>query len=322
MPAQAPMLQRRCACGGTPGPDGECAACKARRLGVQRRADAAGPQIAPPIVHDVLRGPGRALDPGVRGEMEARFEHDFSRVRVHTDAAAAASAKSVAARAYTVGSHVVFGEDRYAPGTPAGSELLAHELTHVVQQRAAGDVPAVLPVAPADDALERAAATASADGARVQRQDEGDTRFRRRDIRSQDAPTRTGQVWTGTIDRVEVQETFRRHPAEPPHTDQMADMSGGFHPVTVPGTTRPRGLGLDAHSPGRGDPRIRRGGVRAADPDAARLPQPGAQPAPLRRPVQHAQCGAHRAASGRRLHATPQCRSETRSTSASTTGTG
>jgi hypothetical protein len=90
---------------------------------------------APPIVHDVLRGPGRALDPGVRGEMEARFEHDFSRVRVHNDAAAAASAKSVAARAYTVGSHVVFGEDRYAPGTPAGSELLAHELTHVVQQR-------------------------------------------------------------------------------------------------------------------------------------------------------------------------------------------
>jgi hypothetical protein len=109
MPAQAPMLQRRCACGGTPGPDGECAACKARRLGVQRRAAAAGPQIAPPIVHDVLRGPGRPLDPGVRGEMEARFEHDFSRVRVHNDTAAAASAKSVAARAYTVGSHVVFG---------------------------------------------------------------------------------------------------------------------------------------------------------------------------------------------------------------------
>jgi hypothetical protein len=167
--------------------------------------------------------------------MEARFDHDFSRVRIHADEAAASSAESVAARAYTVGSHVVFGANRYAPGTAAGTELLAHELTHVVQQRDAGDVPAVLPVAPADDALERAAATASTDGARVQRQDEGDTRFRRRDIRSEHAPTRTGQVWTGTIDRVEVQETFRRHPAEPPHTDQMADMSGGFHPVTVPG---------------------------------------------------------------------------------------
>jgi hypothetical protein len=67
--------------------------------------------------------------------MEPRFGHDFSRVRVHTDAKAAESARAVNALAYTVGSDVVFGAHQHAPHSPAGRELLAHELAHVIQQR-------------------------------------------------------------------------------------------------------------------------------------------------------------------------------------------
>lgn len=70
--------------------------------------------------------------------MEARFGHDFSRVRIHTDAAAADSARSLNAFAYTVGPDIVFARGRYAPATDAGRHLLAHELTHVVQQTSAG----------------------------------------------------------------------------------------------------------------------------------------------------------------------------------------
>lgn len=123
---------RRCACGGTVGPTGECAACRQKRL--QREARTAGPAPAPPIVQDVLRSAGRPLERGVRDTMEDRFRHDFSRVRIHTDAHAAESARAVGASAYTVGDHVAFGAGRYMPGTRAGARLLAHELAHVRQQ--------------------------------------------------------------------------------------------------------------------------------------------------------------------------------------------
>jgi hypothetical protein len=73
--------------------------------------------------------------------MEASFGHDLAGVRVHTDAQAAESARAVRAQAYTVGQHVVFGEDRFAPGTHAGRELLAHELAHTIQQRGAAGAP-------------------------------------------------------------------------------------------------------------------------------------------------------------------------------------
>jgi hypothetical protein len=66
--------------------------------------------------------------------MEGRFGHDFSQVRVHTDASADTSARAVRARAYTVGSDIVFRTGEYQPGTSGGERLLAHELTHVVQQ--------------------------------------------------------------------------------------------------------------------------------------------------------------------------------------------
>jgi hypothetical protein len=86
-------------------------------------------------VNDVVSSSGRPLEPGVRNKMESALGQDFSDVQVHSDGQAAASAKSVQAQAYTVGNHVVFGEGRYQPETPEGQRTLAHELTHVVQQR-------------------------------------------------------------------------------------------------------------------------------------------------------------------------------------------
>ncbi|TNM39696.1 DUF4157 domain-containing protein [Nocardioides albidus] len=86
-------------------------------------------------VHDVIAGSGSALDDGVRADMEARIGHDFSDVRVHTGDAADASARSVSAHAYTVGNNIVFQRGSYDPGSTQGQTLLAHELTHVVQQR-------------------------------------------------------------------------------------------------------------------------------------------------------------------------------------------
>lgn len=95
----------------------------------------AGPE-APPIVHETLRSPGQPLDTATRAFMESRLGHDFGPVRIHQDGAAAESARAVSARAYTVGRDVVFGAGEYRPQTTAGKRLLAHELTHVVQQGA------------------------------------------------------------------------------------------------------------------------------------------------------------------------------------------
>ena len=85
-------------------------------------------------VRHLLRGPGQPLEPAVQAQMEPRFGHDFSRVRVHADAGAADAASTLRSRAFTVGSDIVFGRGEYAPGTPHGTRLLAHELTHVLQQ--------------------------------------------------------------------------------------------------------------------------------------------------------------------------------------------
>jgi len=85
-------------------------------------------------VGKVLRSAGRPLDAATQTGMGARFNFDFSGVRVHDDARAAESASAVSASAYTVGNHVVFGHGQYSPSTAVGQRLLAHELTHVVQQ--------------------------------------------------------------------------------------------------------------------------------------------------------------------------------------------
>ena len=82
-----------------------------------------------------LASPGRPLDATLRQDIEQRFGYDFSNVRVHSDAVAGQSARDVNARAYTVGSNIVFDHGQFNPATTSGSEkLLAHELTHVVQQ--------------------------------------------------------------------------------------------------------------------------------------------------------------------------------------------
>lgn len=87
-------------------------------------------------VHDVVKSSGGSpLDADTRTDMESRFGRDFGDVRVHTDGAAHESARSVNAQAYTVGSNIVFQSDRYDPSSVDGRHMLAHELTHVVQQR-------------------------------------------------------------------------------------------------------------------------------------------------------------------------------------------
>jgi len=89
---------------------------------------------APPTVEQVLANPGAPLEPTLRLKMEQRFGHDFSRVRVHSDYESGQSARLIDARAYTSGHHIVFAGGRFSPDTRAGECLLAHELTHVVQQ--------------------------------------------------------------------------------------------------------------------------------------------------------------------------------------------
>lgn len=86
-------------------------------------------------VHEVVSSGGSPLDADTRADMESRMGADFSDVRVHNDAAAHESAKGVGAHAYTVGNSVVFQRDAYDPSSPQGRTTLAHELTHVIQQR-------------------------------------------------------------------------------------------------------------------------------------------------------------------------------------------
>jgi len=129
-----PSVQRKCVCGGT---------CSELRNGeddrhLQRRAvesTGSGLLTAPPLVHEVLRSSGQPLDGATRAFMDPRMGFDMSRVRVHTGAAAAQSAGAVSAKAFTSGNDIVFGEGQYSPETYEGRKLLAHELTHVAQQR-------------------------------------------------------------------------------------------------------------------------------------------------------------------------------------------
>jgi len=135
-PVRTDILQRKCTCGQHTVAGGECEECRRKSGGMLHRAAASPSSVngVPPIVHDVLSSSGQPLDAGTRAFMEPRFGHDFSQVRVHTDARAAESAQAVNALAYTVGRDVVFGTGQYAPGTSDGKRLIAHELSHVVQQ--------------------------------------------------------------------------------------------------------------------------------------------------------------------------------------------
>ena len=132
----------RCSCGGT------CSKCSADESLQTKRVQAGdeGSAAAPPIVDEVLASSGQPLDAAARSFMEPRFGHDFGHVRVHADERAAESARAVGALAYTVGSNIVFGSGQYAPATQTGRRLLAHELTHVEQQRGAKAVQRVCDV--------------------------------------------------------------------------------------------------------------------------------------------------------------------------------
>ena len=155
-------VQRKCACEGSA--SGECEECRKREeeppgapvirrsvsgngnsqlagspgsgtghLSTTYSSEAPATQ-APAIVHRALRSPSRPLDSSTLGFMQARFGRDFGAVRVHTDADAAASAAAIAANAYTAGNDIAFAQGQYLPETAAGQRLLAHELTHVLQQ--------------------------------------------------------------------------------------------------------------------------------------------------------------------------------------------
>jgi hypothetical protein len=159
-PTRGMTLQRKCACGGSNSLAGGCEDCKEKETALQRKAARDRPQIFParPIVDEVLRSPGHPLDAGARSFMESRFGHDFSRVRVHSDSQAAESARAVNALAYTVGQRVVFDAGQYAPQTQEGRRLIAHELTHTLQQTAlAASSPGTMTVTAPQDASEHEA---------------------------------------------------------------------------------------------------------------------------------------------------------------------
>jgi hypothetical protein len=151
-----PKLQRACACGDV------CSKCQNEEAGREHLRTKQvhanrGEKVAPPVVHEVLRSSGQPLDPDTRALMEPWFRHDFSRVRVHADAQAARAAAEIGARAWTFRHNIAFGSDMYAPSTPRGAALLAHELAHVVQQQGLTRSPAALEIGEAEEAYEHEA---------------------------------------------------------------------------------------------------------------------------------------------------------------------
>ena len=120
-----------------------------------------------PVGEVINSGGGAPLEGSTRSEMEARLGHDFADVRIHTGPKADESARAINAQAYTVGNDVVFQSGKFSPGTPGGMHTLAHELTHVVQQRsgpvAGSPAPGGIQLSDPSDAFEQAAErTASA----------------------------------------------------------------------------------------------------------------------------------------------------------------
>ncbi len=124
---------------------GECAAKRTRGQEEVQAKEQPGqvPQVGPREEQRIaaMRGRGDALPASERAFFEPRFGIDFSRVRIHSDDQAGASARALGARAYTIGANIVLDSGQYSPGTQQGRALLAHELTHVVQQGQAGTAP-------------------------------------------------------------------------------------------------------------------------------------------------------------------------------------
>jgi hypothetical protein len=112
-----------------------CADCEKEEKELQRKeSNSKTASVAPPIVQDALNSSGKSLDTDARSFMEPRFNYDFSNVKIHDDELAAKSASSINALAYTSGNDIVFSSGKYDTKSVPGKKLLAHELTHVVQQ--------------------------------------------------------------------------------------------------------------------------------------------------------------------------------------------
>jgi len=123
----------------------KCAACEAEEQETVRRAVGDGARQSAPAGHRsgpeaaaaAVAGGGASLPAGLRSYFEPRFGHDFSQVRLHDDAVGRAAARSIDARAFTLGADIAFAPGEYSPTTAKGRQLLAHELAHVVQQAGA-----------------------------------------------------------------------------------------------------------------------------------------------------------------------------------------
>jgi hypothetical protein len=228
-----PAIQR-CGCGGT------CAACRAKREGdVHRMARPGAPSIGTASASTVQRcgcggkqeeihrqardggggdyadavdmrprGLGRGLDPATRDFMEPRFGRDFGGVRLHTGPEAARSARGLDARAFTIGQDIYFGEGEYSPGTSDGRRLLAHELTHTVQQSGAPESPrTALRVSRPGDALEVEAERVAArvvDGTGPGGVSRGGRGVQRQETTFwEDVETAAGDAWQGVTETVE-----------------------------------------------------------------------------------------------------------------------
>src|SRR5258708_6511033 len=196
---------------------------------VQREAVGATTEApAPSLVREVMESPGRPLDSATRSTMEPRFGFDFSRVRVHTGEEAAESARAMNANAYTAGEHVVFGEGKYTPGVPSGKGLIAHELTHVVQQ-ASGPVEGTpvadgLSVSHPSDKFEQAARRGDA-GSQVARE------VSRSTSRRSATPAQAGPIMVqrdGPLQDTSGTGPFQKQQADAAQTSATAGVAGAI----------------------------------------------------------------------------------------------
>lgn len=270
-PSVAGSLQRKCACGGSGGT--ECPECRQDREQKLQRvaAQPAEAGTAPPIVHEVLRAPGQPLGRSTRDALEPAFGRSFGQVRLHTDSKAAESARAVHALAYTVGPHVVFGEGQYCPQTEQGRHLIAHELTHTIQQESSADGAsnrANLKIGQANDFYEQEAERQATQALRGQRTPQpfaqsrtGVARLQRQDAGSPDAgqqQTDAGQQQPGPQQPAPQQPAVPAPVAAPPVVTDLTVVNqqtaiayeepgpGGPHFVTVAGQTGDENVIIEA----------------------------------------------------------------------------
>ncbi len=179
-----PGMQRACSASALEA--STCTACESgKEAALQLKTDQSSDRLGS-VPDDFVRnlGPGEPLDAATRAYFEARFGHDFTTVRVHSHAAAQQSAQEVSAHAYTVGNDIVFAAGRYAPTTGEGRRLIAHELTHVVQQSNAHG----------NSVSQRTSGTALSPGSVSQPQAAVDATLQRKEQRSPGNPPRQGGV--------------------------------------------------------------------------------------------------------------------------------